>query len=241
MMRLQKESERITLIKYGRRLGGRPQNLNNKETYMEIFTLTLGVCATNCYITKIGNTALVVDPADEGETICAFLREKNLEPVACVITHAHFDHIYGLDTLCETFPKMKVYAHKLDADALSDTFRNLSSPLFGVPYAYKGDVEMLCDGQILPVGDVSFEVLHTPGHTEGSICLYNKDEGVLFSGDTLFYETCGRVDFPGGDAHKMKASLKRLCSLSGDCEVYPGHECTTTLSHERQYNLMCHD
>ena len=208
---------------------------------MQIFTLTLGICATNCYIAAIGSNALVVDPADDGERISAFLHDKNLTPSACVITHAHFDHIYGLDALCKAFPDMIVYAHKLDAEALSDTYRNLSSPLFATPYADRGNVEPLCDGQMLSVGTAAFEVLHTPGHTEGSMCLYNKDEGVLFSGDTLFYETCGRVDFPGGNAHKIKASLKRLCDLNGDCKVYPGHECATTLSHERKYNYMCYD
>ncbi len=208
---------------------------------MDIFTLTLGVCATNCYIASDGNTALVVDPADEGGTIRAFLREKNLVPKACIITHAHFDHIYGLDILCREYPDMKVYAHALDADALSDIMQNLSAPLFRTPYAYKGDVTPLVDGEILSVGEMTFKVLHTPGHTKGSMCLYSEKDGVLFSGDTLFFETCGRVDFPGGNARKMRESLKRLCALPGDCNVYPGHECMTTLSHERKYNYMCHD
>mgnify|MGYP003302504688 CR=1 FL=1 len=107
---------------------------------MDIFTLTLGVCGTNCYIASDGKNALVVDAADEGERICAFLRSKKLNPVACVITHAHFDHIYALDTLCENYPEMKVYAHALETQALSNTFLNLSESLFGVPYAYRGDV-----------------------------------------------------------------------------------------------------
>ncbi len=208
---------------------------------MTVKTLPLGVCAANCYIAidNCGNCA-IFDPADVGAQLYDFVKSQNLTPKAIIITHAHFDHIYGLTELIDKAKtdgiEIPVYIHADEASALSDTSLNLSATLFGCPYTYDGDVTEVKDGDVIDAGNLHFKVLHTPGHTVGCACFIEENDRVIFTGDTLFCGTCGRTDFPGGDAKVLSQSFKKLSDLEGDYRVYPGHEQSTTLEYERQTN-----
>ena len=200
---------------------------------MEINVLRLGMIGTNCYIFRAGEgrTCGVVDPGDSGDRVAAWLKERGLEPEAVLLTHGHFDHILGIPGLRESWPDLPVYCHPADlgegrtAGLFGQTFPTVSS--FGNIRAYK-------EGDALTVAGVDIKVLETPGHTPGSVTLEAGD--VLFTGDTLFNESMGRTDLPGGDEGRIMASLRRLGELEKDYRVCPGHEGQSTLEHERQYN-----
>ena len=199
---------------------------------MTVYPLSVGPLGTNCYVAADdrGN-ACVIDPGADAARIRRLLAEMSLSLKAVLLTHGHFDHIgAAVDLASEAVP---LYCHADDAAALSDPRQNLSG-MFGQPLTV--DIAPVCvrEGDTVAVGDLRFEVWHTPGHTVGSVC-YAAD-GVLFSGDTLFCESIGRTDFPGGSPAAMARSLRRLLSLPEDRRVYPGHNEPTTLSHERQYN-----
>ena len=157
---------------------------------MEIVTLTLGPLRTNCSIVRRNGRTLVVDPAADAKAILAVLDQRGWKLDAVALTHAHFDHMLALNDL----PVSEVYLHPMDLMQLRDPARNLSAR-FGLPFLCRKSTALLEDGAIFE----GFTVLHTPGHTPGSICLYDEAESVLLSGDTMFCGGCGRVDFPGGD------------------------------------------
>ncbi len=201
---------------------------------MNIRQVPLGDLDTNCYIVwDAAGNALVIDPADSAEYILSVLRQGDLTLQAVVLTHAHFDHMLAAGSLCQT-SGAPLYVGAADEPALSDPRRNLSS-LFtnGTPVTLTAD-RLLREGDVLTVGQLSFTVLETPGHTPGCICLLGK--GVLFSGDTLFCGSIGRTDFPGGDVPAMMASLHRLTELPEDTVVYSGHGPATTVGREKQTN-----
>ena len=205
---------------------------------MNIKTLPL---SSNCYIVSDEDGKTVVfDPCERGEELYAYVKELNLELCAVIITHAHFDHIYGLSDFMKCVEndgnKIPVYIHSADAAAMSDSEKNLSKPLFGTPYTYTGTLRCVFDGDTVNVGKMSFLVISTPGHTEGSACYICHKDRTVFTGDVLFDGSIGRTDFPGGDINKMRASLKRILSIMGDYAVYPGHGGTTTLGQERNFN-----
>lgn len=208
---------------------------------MNIKTFCMGVCATNCYIADDGcGSCAVFDPCDMGENIYRYTKSQNLKICAVIITHAHFDHIYGLTDLIKAAKSdgidIPVYVSECDAAAMSDTSANLSETLFMSPYAYDGQLSLLKDGDTVKVGRLSFEVMRTPGHTPGSSCFIEQNERVIFTGDTLFENSCGRTDFDGGNPSDMKKSLAALAALSGNYEIYPGHGRKTTLDDERANN-----
>ena len=201
---------------------------------MTLRTLCLGELDTNCYIVWDDNrVAMVVDPADEADEILSVIKSENLSVAAVVLTHVHFDHLLAAEEVCAA-TGASLCIGRGDEDALSDPIRNLSS-VFQMcpPVCLKAD-RMLCDGDVLTVGELTFTVLETPGHTPGCICLMG--DGVLFAGDTLFYDSIGRVDFPGSDVAEMVESLRRLMTLPVDLKVYSGHGPETTIGREVQYN-----
>ncbi len=186
-----------------------------------------------------GNT-VVFDPCERGEEIYAYLKEQSLNLSAVIITHAHFDHIYGLTDLINASKNdgkdVPVYIHSCDAPAMMSEQKNLSAPLFRTPYEYTGILNELSDGDVVTVGEMTFRVLHTPGHTEGSACYVNSEEKVIFAGDVLFEGSIGRTDFPGGDITKMRQSLSKLMELDDSYRVYSGHGESTTIGDERNWN-----
>lgn len=201
---------------------------------MTLRTFCLGELDTNCYIVWDENrVALVIDPADEADAILSVVESEQLSVVAVVLTHVHFDHLMAAEEVCAaTGAPLCIGAG--DEDALSDPIRNLSG-VFQMcePVCLEAD-KILSEGDVLTVGELSFTVLETPGHTPGCICLMG--EGVLFAGDTLFRDSIGRVDFPGSDVSAMVESLRRLVELPTDLTVYCGHGPATTIGREMERN-----
>ncbi len=199
---------------------------------MIIRTIPVGELGTNCYVvTDENGSAAVIDPGADADGIRRVLQEEGVQHGGILLTHAHFDHIGAVNALADLgFP---VYCHTLDTPALQDGRRNLSA-FFGAPTAPIKNAVSLEEGDTVSFGGLTFTVLHTPGHTVGSVCYQLGD--VLFAGDTLFCESIGRTDFPGGNMRDMHASLRRLASLDGNICVYPGHGEPTTIAHECQYN-----
>lgn len=206
---------------------------------MLIKTHSLGSCMANCYIISTGGTALVIDPAANGKGIAGMLQKQNMTLRGILLTHGHIDHIFGLDALLEAYDA-PVYLHEADVPYLHDPSLNLSPMIEGVPYTFDGGVNALRGGDTLDIGTLRVRVLHTPGHTDGSVCYHITDsesgEEALFSGDTLFGGTVGRTDFPHGDYDTLMRSLKELTALPDALDVYPGHMGATTIGHEKRYN-----
>ena len=199
---------------------------------MEIKTVVLGILGVNCYLISGEKGAVVIDPGYESEEITAFLKANQEKERLIILTHNHFDHIGFANSLAlETDTKIAI--GEIENEGLNDPEINLSVRFAKRMTAPKAEV-LLNDGDDLEVGDLKFRVLHTPGHTVGGICLLTDD--CIFSGDTLFFESIGRTDFPGGSFDVIESSIKRLYSYDEKLTVYPGHGPETTLGHEKYFN-----
>ena len=202
----------------------------------ELQTCVLGSVSTNCYLLKNKNTGelLIVDPADHAQEIFSRIREMQAKPAAILLTHGHYDHILAVEDVKKEY-QIPVYACEKEAGTLLDPSANLSG--YGNrSCSLKADI-LLEDLQAFEAAGFSVQMLHTPGHTPGSCCYYLKDEGILFSGDTLFYGSVGRTDFPTGSGTDMQASVKRLLKeLPETTRVCPGHNEETTIGYEKRYN-----
>lgn len=197
---------------------------------MLIKTFEVGQLSTNCYIVTDEKTlcCAIIDPGAESGRILNYIAENQLKPVCIFLTHGHFDHTTAVPSIRSEL-NIPAYINKKDVN----TAGNHSSMKFDVE---KTDpVWYYSDGDKIEVGNLTFTVMETPGHSEGSVTLICQD--VLFTGDTLFRDSCGRTDFEGGSMDVLLASLKRICSLEGDYEVYPGHADSTTLDRERRFNF----
>lgn len=201
---------------------------------MQIHQLVLGELDTNCYVVSdASQKTLVIDPADDAEQILAFVKSQGLKVAAVVLTHAHFDHMLAAQAVCDATNAV-LYVGQGDVDAMTDPIRNLSGLFTPGQEITLTDFQCLCEGDELTIGDVSFAVLETPGHTPGCICLYS--DGILFAGDTLFRDSIGRLDFPGGDVATMMSSLQRLIKFPSDTQVFSGHGPDTTIGREIAHN-----
>ncbi len=206
---------------------------------MKIDHLVLGAYETNCYILRQNETAkdcLIIDTGLESEQLMDFLRDRKLLPAAVILTHGHADHITGIGLLRASYPEIKVYIHKLDSDMLTEAERNLSALAGGHFTTDPADV-FVDEPETITEAGLKLEILHTPGHTPGGICLYARDENILFSGDTLFADSVGRTDFPGGSMSQLIRGIKKkLCVLPEETVVYPGHGPGTTIEREKISN-----
>ncbi len=206
---------------------------------MKIGRITLGSYATNCYfVYREGETkVLFFDPADQGDYLYDALRKKGFEVSAILLTHGHFDHIWGAQKL-RALSGAKIYALDEEEALLLDTGMNVSE-MAGRACTVKAN-EFLKDGQEMVLEGMAFQVIATPGHTSGSCCFYFKEEGILISGDTLFQESVGRTDFPTGSYSQIIRSIKeKLFVLPDEVKVYPGHGETTTIGYEKIHNPFC--
>ncbi len=191
---------------------------------MNIKCLPLGTYQTNCYLVwdEYSPSCVVIDPGYEPDTILDEVERLGKTVAAIFLTHGHFDHVGAVrDLVAET--GCPVYL--CDAD-LSMPAQMTAGPLY-YTHTY-------AEGDFVELAGLTFKVLHTPGHTPGSVCL--QCENAIFSGDTLFWGSCGRTDLPGGSWNTIRVSLRRLADLNGDFDVYPGHGDATKLSFERKMN-----
>ena len=205
----------------------------------------MGVCATNCYFLyrEGGTKAIVVDPAENGAGIFKLLSEKDFTVAAILLTHGHFDHTGAAAYIKET-TGAPVYIHEADVPMLSDGNKALAYFCPGKPF---NPVEADCtlkDGEETEQDGVIFRVMHTPGHSAGSVCYTCKnDEGadIMFAGDTIFKDSIGRSDGYSGDYIVQQITLDKLKALKDDYIMYPGHGEETTLLTEKKFNPFIAD
>lgn len=198
---------------------------------MKIDSLTVGPIGTNCYILQEEQAKLcaVIDPGDEAERIEKAVESTGCTPVMILLTHGHFDHYTAVGELLKKWPELPVYICEKD---VTDQASGGYDLLF--PRLTEKNQRYYKDGDRLTLGSLTISVLETPGHSRGSVCLVVED--VIFSGDTLFYGSCGRTDFAGGSYQDILRSLKKLAQLPGQYRVYPGHDRPTDLDFERRVN-----
>lgn len=201
--------------------------------------VVVGPLQVNCYILACPETgeAAIIDPGDDAEEIASAVRESGLKPVYIINTHGHPDHVSANAALKREFG-LKIVSSPLDA-ALMQSGSDLLS-LMGVMTVPSPPPDVTVqDGDTIDIGDIRLEVLHTPGHTEGGICLYLLGEGVLFTGDTLFAGSVGRTDFPGGSWPELERSIReRIYSLPEETVVLPGHGESSTVGREKAANAF---
>ncbi|MEG1291190.1 MAG: MBL fold metallo-hydrolase, partial [Lachnospiraceae bacterium] len=178
---------------------------------------------TNCYfaINEDTKEMLVIDPGENAPMLSQEIQKEQLKPVAVLLTHGHLDHAKAAEDLAKKY-EMPIYAYKTEKETLENPRMNLSSA-FGKSESYHAD-RYVIDGELVSLLGCSIEVLFTPGHTPGGCCYYFKEEKILFSGDTLFCQSVGRSDFPGGSSSTLIRSIReKLLNLPEEVVVYPGH------------------
>ncbi|WP_075717955.1 MBL fold metallo-hydrolase [Roseburia sp. 499] len=205
-------------------------------TEIKVESYVVSDFGTNCYFVINTETkeTLIVDPGDNATMLAAKIEDEQLKPVAILLTHGHLDHASAAEELAKKF-EVKIYAHEAEKETLEDSRMNLTAA-FGAAKVFHADV-FLKDDEILELIGCKIKVLFTPGHTPGGCCYYFNDQRILFSGDTLFCESVGRTDFPGGSSSTLIRSIReKLLNLSDDIKVYPGHMAQTSIGTEKMYN-----
>ena len=199
---------------------------------MNIKTIPVGQLETNCYVVVNEETlaCVVIDPGDESNTIMDYIESNRLKCEAILLTHGHFDHVGAVNEILEQTGCALYINPRDEGYEVGKSGMKFKMPEGGKYYD---------DGDIIVEAGLEFKVLATPGHTPGSVCLICG--GALFTGDTLFRGSCGRADLPGGSMREEMRSLKKICQLEGDYEVYPGHMDSSTLERERRFNHYCRE
>ena len=199
---------------------------------MNIKTIPVGQLETNCYVVVNEETlaCVVIDPGDESNTIMDYIESNRLKCEAILLTHGHFDHVGAVNEILEQ-TGCALYINPRD--------EGYEVGKSGVKFKMPEGGKYYDDGDVIVEAGLEFKVLATPGHTPGRVCLICGD--ALFTGDTLFRGSCGRTDLPGGSMREEMRSLKKICRLEGDFDVYPGHMDSSTLERERRFNHYCRE
>lgn len=196
---------------------------------LQIKRMQVGQIGTNCYLLEDPDAKLcaVIDPGDNADSIDREIRKAGLSLSMILITHGHFDHVLAVPGLLAKWPDIPVYVHKQEVnwEGKGDQYMLLGP----VP-----NIKTVGEGDVIDFSGHPIQVLHTPGHSPGSVCYLVGD--ILFAGDTLFAGSCGRTDFIGGSVSQILMSLKRLAGLEGNLRVCPGHDRLTSLDAERASN-----
>lgn len=203
---------------------------------MDIIIYGENSMASNTYLVVDEKTkaAFIVDAGKFDQSLVDEVNKRKLDVNYLILTHGHGDHIGGVEEYRKNFPKLQVLAHIAEKDFLLDPKQNVSKEIWGREISVKAD-KYVKDQEELSVGPFNLKFLHTPGHTKGGMCILT--EGVLFSGDTLFRQSIGRTDFPGGDFEEIKASINnKLFTLPDETDVFPGHMAPTTIGFEKENN-----
>jgi len=208
---------------------------------MPIESLIVGPLQVCCYIyyDEITKEGVIIDPGDEDPKILQLVETLKLKIQYLLGTHGHPDHILGVEYLRKYF-NVPFLLHKEDHKFFQNPENFLTFKLWGFPTNPKADLS-LEDGQILKIGNTYLQVIHTPGHSPGSVCFWNKEEKILFTGDTLFVQGVGRADLPGGSYKVMMHSIKeKILTLPKETRIYPGHDYgpkpISTLEEEIKFN-----
>ncbi len=206
---------------------------------MEMERLTLKLLSENCYIYHNDKECILFDPGSDFEYIKSYLEKKNLSVKLILLTHCHFDHVGAVSDLKDYF-NAKVMCHKNEEVILKAV--NDSTSFYGVmPVKIPEIDKFIEDNDVIDFNNIKIKVLHTPGHSAGSVCFYIEEDNFLVSGDTLFLESVGRTDFPTGSYEDLENSiLNKLYILLDDVMVLPGHGFHTTIKHEKPYNPFMH-
>lgn len=203
------------------------------DIFIEIITVS-GI-ETNCYLVGNANEAVLIDPGEDADRIIGMIKKRNVKVVKIVLTHGHADHIGAVPEL-RKFTGAPVLIHSEDAIMLTDAMANLSA-VFDLPFATEPADKLLHDGDEITAGDLKLIVLATPGHTPGGISLYEKNAGVVFTGDALFAGSIGRTDFPRASHQQLiEAIKKKLLTLPDETIIYPGHGPQSTIGQEKEEN-----
>lgn len=197
--------------------------------------MAVGSYYANCYIVGSDKTkeAAIIDPGAEFIRIDKKINELGLNPKIIILTHAHGDHIGAVDELVEKY-NIPVYIHEDDVQTLNDSKSNFSKVMFGKNLSINPDVK-LKDGDKIQMSDLEFDIIHTPGHTKGGICI--KVDNIMMTGDTLFNKSIGRTDLPGGSFDEIINSIQEIIfKYDDDIILYPGHNSPTTIKSEKLGN-----
>ena len=207
---------------------------------MIIRAMPLGPLQANCFLVGCEKTrkAAVIDPGGDVDRILPAIEEDALTLTAIINTHGHFDHVGGNKAL-KAATGADLMIHALDAPMLASLAQTAAAWGLKADDSPEPD-RLLKDGDRIEMGDITFKVIHTPGHSPGGICLYAQEQKALFSGDTLFAGSIGRSDLPGGDHDTLIASIQtKLFALDEETQVYNGHMTPTTIGQEKRYNPFC--
>ncbi len=203
----------------------------------EVHTLVNGPIEENCYFLRVAGSdkGVLIDPGSEPDQLRQALDRLGAKPVLLLATHGHFDHVGAVDALAQAYG-VPFACHRADVellDGLEDTFA-----FYGMGQTKKPKVDQLLEnGQILEIAGLRLQVLATPGHTPGGLCFYDAEGGHLFSGDTLFQQSVGRSDMPGGDGPRLIQSIQtKLYTLPSETRVWPGHGSETSIGAEKKGN-----
>ena len=193
-------------------------------------TVEVAPLMTNCYLVgdETEKVCAVVDPGGSPDLVLSMIQRSGLTPTAIFLTHGHYDHVRGIPGILQKYPDLPVYCHEKEICAAEDRTAQFYLPHTGANQRTYGE------GDVVSVGTLAFRVLHTPGHSGGSVVLLVED--LMLCGDTLFAGSMGRCDLPGGDETVMGSSLRRLAALEGNYKVLPGHGGASTLERERSTN-----